>query len=292
MTANKKAPRKKGLGRGLTALLGNSDVEAMIEPKSESELRNIDVDLIERGPWQPREHFDEATLQELADSIATQGVVQPIVVRQKSANRFEIVAGERRWRASQKAGLSKIPAVIKTFDDQTAAAVSLIENIQRENLNPLEESTALKRLIDEFNMTHQQVAETVARSRATVSNLLRLQDLNPDVKVLLAMRDIEMGHARALLAIDGLEQSKVAKDVAKKGLSVRETEALIRRISAPAKKPKVTRKDPDIVNLEQRLTEHLGAQVLVKQKTKGKGCLEITYTSLDVLEGILSKIES
>ena len=292
MTANKKAPRKKGLGRGLTALLGNSDVEAMIEPKSESELRNIDVDLIERGPWQPREHFDEATLQELADSISSQGVVQPIVVRQKSANRFEIVAGERRWRASQKAGLSKIPAVIKTFDDQTAAAVSLIENIQRENLNPLEESTALKRLIDEFNMTHQQVAETVARSRATVSNLLRLQDLNPDVKVLLAMRDIEMGHARALLAIDGLEQSKVAKDVAKKGLSVRETEALIRRISAPVKKPKVTRKDPDIVNLEQRLTEHLGAQVLIKQKAKGKGCLEITYTSLDVLEGILSKIES
>ncbi|MBE9559581.1 MAG: ParB/RepB/Spo0J family partition protein [Proteobacteria bacterium] len=286
------AKKKKGLGRGLTALLGNSDVEAMIEPQSDEELRHIDVDLIERGPWQPREHFDEESLQELADSIGQQGVVQPIVVRQKSQNRFEIVAGERRWRASQKAGLSKIPAVIKTFDDQTAAAVSLIENIQRENLNPLEESTALKRLIDEFEMTHQQVADTVARSRATVSNLLRLQDLNPDVKTLLAMRDIEMGHARALLAIDGMEQSSVAKDVARKGLSVRETEALIRKISAPAKKPKASRKDPDITRLEERLTERLGAQVHIKQKANGKGSLEIAYTSLDVLDGILKKIES
>ncbi len=286
------AAKKKGLGRGLTALLGNSDVETMIEPQTDDELRNIDVDLIERGPWQPREHFDEEALQELADSIKQQGVVQPIVVRQKSPNQFEIVAGERRWRASQKAGLSQIPAVIKTFDDQTAAAVSLIENIQRENLNPLEESTALKRLIDEFDMTHQQVADTVARSRATVSNLLRLQDLNPDVKTLLAMRDIEMGHARALLAIDGGEQSAVAKDVARKGLSVRETEALIRKISAPTKKSKTSRKDPDIVRLEERLTECLGAQVHIKQKGKGKGSLEITYTSLDVLDGILKKIES
>ena len=205
---------------------------------------------------------------------------------------YTIVAGERRWRASQKAGLSQIPSVVKTFDDQTAAAVSLIENIQRENLNPLEESTALKRLVDEFSMTHQQVADTVARSRATVSNLLRLQDLNSDVKTLLAMRDIEMGHARALLAIDGMEQSSVAKDVARKGLSVRETEALIRKISAPAKKTKTKRKDPDIIRLEERLTERLGAQVHIKQKGNGKGCLEITYTSLDVLDGILSKIES
>jgi len=290
------ATKKKGLGRGLTALLGNSDVESLIEPNNDDELRNIDVDLIERGPWQPREHFDEEALQELADSIARQGVVQPIVVRQKSRvggiDRYEIVAGERRWRASQKAGLSQVPAVVKTFDDQTAAAVSLIENIQRENLNPLEESTALKRLVDEFDMTHQQVADTVARSRASVSNLLRLQDLNPEVKVLLAMRDIEMGHARALLAIDGVEQSSVAKDVARKGLSVRETEALIRKMSAPAKKPKDTKKDPDIIKLEERLTQRLGAPVKIKQKAKGKGSLEITYTSLDVLDGILSKIES
>jgi len=296
MTVKKKAPKKKGLGRGLTALLGNSDVETIMEARADDELRNIDVDLIERGPWQPREHFDEETLQELADSIATQGVVQPIVVRKRTQtggqDRYEIVAGERRWRASQRAGLSQVPAVIKTFDDQTAAAVSLIENIQRENLNPLEESTALKRLIDEFEMTHQQVADTVARSRVSVSNLLRLQDLNPDVKTLLAMRDIEMGHARALLAIDGMEQSIVAKDVARKGLSVRETEALIRKICAPAKKSKTIRKDPDIAKLEERLTESLGAQVRIKQKAKGKGSLEISYTSLDVLDGILSKIES
>ena len=299
MTVKKKAPKKqaakkKGLGRGLTALLGNSDVETIIEAKNDDELRNIDVDLIERGPWQPREHFDEEALQELADSIATQGVVQPIVVRKRTQaggqDRYEIVAGERRWRASQRAGLSQVPAVIKAFDDQTAAAVSLIENIQRENLNPLEESSALKRLVDEFEMTHQQVADTVARSRASVSNLLRLQDLNPDVKTLLAMRDIEMGHARALLAIDGMEQSSVAKDVARKGLSVRETEALIRKICAPAKKSKTIRKDPDIVKLEERLTESLGAQVRIKQKAKGKGSLEISYTSLDVLDGILSKI--
>lgn len=286
------AAKKKGLGRGLTALLGNSDVETMIEPASADELRNIDVDLIERGPWQPREHFDEEALQELADSISTQGVVQPIVVRQKADGRYEIVAGERRWRASQKAGLSKIPVVVKTFNDQTAAAVSLIENIQRENLNPLEESTALKRLVDEFEMTHQQVADTVARSRASVSNLLRLQDLNPDVKTLLAMRDIEMGHARALLAIDGMEQSSIAKNVARKGLSVRETEALIRKISAPTVKTKSRKKDPDIIKLEERLTEKLGASVLIKQKAKGKGCLEVSYSSLDVLEGIIDKIES
>ncbi len=292
MVAKKKALKKKGLGRGLSALLGNSDIDTMIEPQTDDELRNIDVDLIERGPWQPREHFDEEALQELADSIKQQGVVQPIVVRQKTHNKFEIVAGERRWRASQKAGLSQIPAVIKNYNDQTAAAVSLIENIQRENLNPLEESTALKRLIDEFGLTHQQVADTVARSRASVSNLLRLQDLNPDVKTLLAMRDIEMGHARALLAIDGMEQSVVAKDVARKGLSVRETEALIRKISAPAKKPQNSRKDPDIALLEERLTQCLGAQVRIKQKSKGKGNLEIAYTSLEVLEGILRKIES
>jgi ParB family transcriptional regulator, chromosome partitioning protein len=290
------ATKKKGLGRGLTALLGNSDVEAIIEPKNDDELRNIDIDLIERGPWQPREHFDEAALDELAESIAAQGVVQPIVVRQRAggdgATRYEIVAGERRWRASQKAGLSQVPAVVKSFDDQTAAAVSLIENIQRENLNPLEESTALKRLVDEFNMTHQQVAESVARSRASVSNLLRLQELNPDVKTLLAMRDIDMGHARALLAVEGAQQSSIAKDVARKGLSVRETEALIRRLSKPQKKTVAAKKDPDIAKLEQRLTEKLGAQVKIKQLGKGKGRLEISYTNLDVLDGIIGKIEA
>lgn len=285
------AVKKKGLGRGLTALLGNSNVEIMMEPETAAELRAIDVDLIQRGPWQPRNHFDEEALQELADSISTQGVVQPIVVRQTTTgNRYEIVAGERRWRAAQKAGLSQIPAVIKCFDDQTAAAVSLIENIQRENLNPLEESTALKRLIDEFNMTHQQVADTVARSRVAVSNLLRLQDLTPEVKNLLATRQIDMGHARALLSIEGSEQSRIAKEVARKKLSVRETEALVRRIQQPKNGVKAVKKDPDIVRLENQLSESLGAPVIIRQKPKGKGTLEISFTSLDVLDGIISRM--
>ncbi len=288
------AIKRKGLGRGLTALLGNSDVDTMLEPKTDDELCLIDVDLIQRGPWQPRKHFDEDALQELADSIATQGVVQPIVVRPAvgRGGRYEIVAGERRWRASQKAGLSQIPAVVKSFNDQTAAVVSLIENIQRENLNPLEESTALKRLIDEFAMTHQQVADTVARSRASVSNLLRLQELNVEVKELLATRKIDMGHARALLGVGGTEQSHAAKEVVRKKLSVRETEALVRKLSNPSVQPKVVKKDPDIQRLENRLSESLGAPVLIRQRSKGKGCLEISYTSLEVLEGILSKIEA
>ncbi len=286
------AAKKRGLGRGLNALLGGSDtVEVMIRPQGENELREIDVDLIQRGPWQPRTHFDEESLQELADSIGTQGVVQPIVLRSTVDGHYEIVAGERRWRAAQLAGLQQIPAVIKRFDDQTAAAVSLIENIQRENLNPLEESTALQRLMNEFDMTHQQIADTVARSRAAVSNLLRLQDLNADVKELLGTRVIDMGHARALLGVTGNSQSTLARLVAKKGLSVRETEQLVRKTLNPPVKPKKIKKDPDIKKLESRLSEQLGAAVSIKQKTKSKGQLEITYNSLDELEGILSKIQ-
>ncbi|UCB54332.1 MAG: ParB/RepB/Spo0J family partition protein [Thiotrichales bacterium] len=287
------ATKKKGLGRGLNALLGgNESVEVMTTVQNEEdELRELAIDLIRRGPWQPRTHFDEASLQELADSIRTQGVVQPIVVRAAADNSFEIVAGERRWRASQIAGLDQIPAVIKHFDDQTAAAVSLIENIQRENLNPLEESVALQRLIDEFSMTHQQVADTVARSRAAVSNLLRLQDLNADVKELLENRAIEMGHARALLGVTGAVQSQLAKETAKKGLSVRETEQLVRKTLNPPKKPKPLAKDPDIKKLENDLSEKLGAMVNIHQKTKSKGRLEISYSSLDELDGILSHFQ-
>ena len=284
--------KKRGLGRGLNALLGGSDtVQVMTTPQNEDELRELDVDLIQRGPWQPREHFDQESLQELADSITAQGVVQPIVVRAAADNRFEIVAGERRWRASQLAGLDKIPAVVKHFDDQTAAAVSLIENIQRENLNPLEESTALHRLIKEFDMTHQQVADTVARSRATVSNLLRLQDLNSDVKELLATRVIEMGHARALLGVNGLTQSRLAKDVARRGMSVRETEALVKRTLNPPAKAKTQKKDADVSRLEDELGEKLGARVSLRQQGKNKGVLEIHYSSLDALEGILARIK-
>jgi len=286
------ATKKKGLGRGLNALLGGSEtVEAMTAVHTHGELRELGIDLIRRGPWQPRTHFDEVSLNELADSISSQGVVQPIVVRAAGDHSYEIVAGERRWRAAQIAGLEQVPAVIKHFDDQTAAAVSLIENIQRENLNPLEESVALQRLIDEFNMTHQQVAETVARSRAAVSNLLRLQDLNVDVKALLENRNIEMGHARALLGVTGSVQSQLAKETAKKGLSVRETEQLVRKALNPHKKMKSIAKDPDIKNLENDLSEKLGAAVNIHQKGKGKGRLEISYSSLDELDGILSHIK-
>jgi len=286
------ATKKRGLGRGLNALLGgNENVEAMMAPQQGDELKDVEVDLIQRGPWQPRTHFDEEALQELADSIGTQGVIQPIVLRASAGGHYEIVAGERRWRASQLAGLDKVPAVIKYFDDQTAAAVSLIENIQRENLNPLEESTALLRLMHEFEMTHQEIADSVGRSRASVSNLLRLQDLNADVKDLLDTRSIEMGHARALLGITGNAQSTLARQVAKKGLSVRETEQLVRRALNPPAKPKVVKKDPDITKLETGLSERLGAAVHIKQKPKGKGAIEISYNSLDELEGILAKIQ-
>ncbi|MDH5389264.1 MAG: ParB/RepB/Spo0J family partition protein [Gammaproteobacteria bacterium] len=286
------ATKKRGLGRGLNALLGaNESVEQMTTPQHGDELKEVDVDLIQRGPWQPRSYFDEEALQELADSIGAQGVVQPIVLRVAEGGRYEIVAGERRWRASQLAGLDKIPAVIKTFDDQTAAAVSLIENIQRENLNPLEESTALLRLMNDFEMTHQEIADSVGRSRASVSNLLRLQDLNDDVKEMLSERSIEMGHARALLGITGNAQSTLARQVAKKGLSVRETEQLVRRALNPSAPAKVVKKDPDISNLETNLSERLGAVVHIKQKPKGKGLIEISYNSLDELEGILAKIQ-
>ncbi len=283
--------KKRGLGRGLNALLGgNESVEALTTALNDDELRELDIDLIQRGPWQPRVHFDEEALQELADSISTQGVVQPIVVRKAAGDIYEIVAGERRWRASQLAGLQTIPAVIKNFDDQTAAAVSLVENIQRENLNPLEESNALLRLINEFDMTHQQVADTVARSRASVSNLLRLQDLNDDVKTLLAERKIEMGHARALLGVSGSEQSRLAKEVAKKGLSVRETEQLVRRQGKGRPKSKSSSKDPNITRLESELSEKLGAAVNIRSGARGKGSLEIRFNSLDELDGILDKI--
>ncbi len=286
------ATKKKGLGRGLNALLGGSDtVEVLTTVQHADELRELDVDLIQRGPWQPRTYFDEVLLQELADSISNQGVVQPIVVRRASDSNYEIVAGERRWRAAQMAGLDRIPAVVKRFDDQTAAAVSLIENIQRENLNPLEESIALQRLIDEFDMTHQQVADTVARSRAAVSNLLRLQDLNSDVKALLENRSIEMGHARALLGVSGITQSKLAKETARRGLSVRETEQLVRKTLNPPKKPKRISKDPDIRKLETNLSEKLGASVNIRQTSSSKGRLEISYSSLDELDGILSRIQ-
>ncbi len=291
--------RKKGLGRGLNALLGNAkNVNELTNPApasttqvNQSGLQHIAIDLIERGSYQPRVHFEPEALQELADSIKEQGVIQPIVVRPKISGGYELIAGERRWRASQLAGLNDIPAVIKELDDKAAAAVSLIENIQRENLNPLEESRALQRLIDEFDMTHQQVAEAVSRSRTSVTNLLRLRDLNEDVKTLVDERKIEMGHARALLGLTGTEQSQIARKVADKGLSVRETEQLVRKQLDPKPKIATSQKvDPDIKRLTDELSERLGAAINLQHKSNGKGKLVISYSSLDELDGILSKI--
>ena len=300
------AAKKRGLGRGLNALLGSAaEVKELTDPKPASitpsadsgasnnnELRHLSIELIQRGTYQPRVHFEPESLQELAESIKAQGVVQPIVVRPISAGRFELIAGERRWRASQLAGLHEIPAVVKDLNDQAAAAVSLIENIQRENLNPLEESRALQRLIDEFDMTHQQVAETVSRSRTTVTNLLRLRDLNEDVKLLVDERKIDMGHARALLALTGHEQSLLANKAADQGWSVREIEKKVKQQLNPAANvsESTSRTDPDIKRLQDQVSERLGAQVDVQHKSNGKGKLVINYSSLDELDGILNKI--
>ena len=241
------------------------------------------------------------SLQELADSIRAQGVVQPIVIRPLAAQRpgeetrYEIIAGERRWRAAQMAGLHEIPAVIRRVPDEAAVAMSLIENIQRENLNPLEEARALDRLIREFDMTHQTAADAVGRSRAAVSNLLRLLELADDVKTLVEERQLEMGHARALLGLAaGRQQSEVATLVARKGLSVRETEALVRRMTAQkgeAPEPEPERRDPNVDRLERSLAEKLGAKVQLQHSTKGRGKLVISYNSLDELDGILEHIQ-
>jgi ParB family chromosome partitioning protein len=286
------AVKKRGLGRGLDALLGGS-VPSATEPDKGADLRELPVDLLQPGKYQPRSDMHPESLEDLANSIRAQGVVQPIVVRELAeGGRYEIIAGERRWRAAQQAGLHEIPAVIRVVPDEAAIAMALIENIQRENLNPIEEAVALQRLIDEFQMTHQQAAEAVGRSRAAVSNLLRLLTLNSDVRRLLEHGDLEMGHARALLALEGDKQSQAAREVVAKGYSVRETEQLVRRLSAPpAKKAKPAPSlDPNIKSLQDELGEKLAAKVEFQHGTKGKGKLVIHYNSLDELEGILGRI--
>ena len=288
-------PKRRTLGRGLDALLSTprpaSDTEA--PPPAGDQLRNLPVDLLERGRYQPRQDMRPDTLEELAESIRAQGVVQPIVVRPFSTapgvTRFEIIAGERRWRAAQLAGLMEIPAIVRDVPDEAAVAMALIENIQRENLNPLEEARALERLIDEFDMTHQQAAAAVGRSRAAVSNLLRLLDLGPEARRLVEERRLEMGHARALLAIAApAAQADAARQVAAKGLSVRATEALVKRLLEPGRPPAArSRRDPDIQRLESELGEKLGAKVQLDHQSSGKGRLSIRYNSLEELEGIL-----
>jgi len=284
--------KKRGLGRGLDALLGGSMAKAAEEPQA-ADLREVPVDLLQPGKYQPRTDMHAESLEELANSIKAQGVVQPIVIRPIGGERYEIIAGERRWRAAQIAGLHEIPAVVRDVPDEAAIAMALIENIQREDLNPIEEAIALQRLIDEFEMTHQQAAVAVGRSRAAVSNLLRLLSLNDDVRKMLEHGDLEMGHARALLALEGQAQSEAARDVATRGCSVRETEQLVRRLgSAPTKTKKdVKSVDPDIKSLQDELAQKLAAKVLFQHAPKGNGKLVIHYNSLDELDGILARIQ-
>ena len=293
--------RKPTLGRGLADLLGTRSAPPppLASTPHGEELTRLPLDLLQRGRYQPRSDMRAETLTELADSIKAQGVVQPIVVRpleppgSGASQRYEIIAGERRWRAAQMAGLSEIPAVIRDIPDEAAIAVALIENIQRENLNPLEEARALARLVSEFELTHQQAADAVGRSRAAVSNLLRLLELAPEVCELLEKRSLEMGHARALLALSHRrQQSEVALLVVKKGLSVRETEGLVRRLQTPAGgggNGAATR-DPNVERLEQELAEKLGARVAIQQGPAGRGKLVVSYNSLDELDGILAHI--
>ncbi len=280
--------KKPRLGRGLDALL-----ESTVKPLAGKEtLRNIPLDLLERGKYQPRTHMDKQALADLADSIRAQGVVQPIVARELKTGNYEIIAGERRWRAAQMAGLETIPAIVRRVPDEAAIAIALIENIQREDLNPLEEASVLQRLIDEFGMSHQKVADTVGRSRTAVTNLLRLLTLNEHVRKLLLAGKLDMGHARALLALPADAQGQVARLVVQRDLSVRETEALVRRrLRQPAARKKSrSSNDADIRSLQDELAERLGAKVRINHKRSGRGQLTIDYNSIDELEGILDHI--
>lgn len=290
-------PRKKRLGRGLDALLSKPVLSEAMD--SGDVLRQIPLDLLQRGEYQPRIDMRQDTLEDLANSIEAQGIVQPIVARRIDSKgrtqRYEIIAGERRWRAAQMAGLSDIPAIIRDVSDKSAIAMAIIENIQRENLNPLEEARALDRLIREFDLTHEEAAKAVGRSRASVSNLLRLQDLSAKVKPLLENRQLEMGHARALLSItDATQQFDAARQVVRKGLSVRETERLVKRMlegkprSSAKKTANVNR---DIRRLEIEVSEKLGAKVRLDHAQSGAGKIVISYNSLDELDGILQHIK-
>ncbi|MFL1406656.1 ParB/RepB/Spo0J family partition protein [Marinobacter sp. M1N3S26] len=289
------AAKKRGLGeRGLGALLANSRVNLDEEPSNhDGELRDIPIDLIQRGRYQPRRDMDPAALQELADSIRQQGVMQPVVVRPIQEGRYELIAGERRWRAAQMAELDSLPAIIRAVPDEAAIAMALIENIQRENLNPIEEAFALQRLQDEFGLTQAQVAEAVGKSRTTITNLLRLIGLSEDVRIMLEHGDLEMGHGRAMLSLPPELQLQVARQVVAKSLSVRQTEALVRRVQNenPQKKKKNQGEvDPNIRALQDDLAERLGARVSIDHGQRGKGKLVIEYSSLDELDGILGHI--
>jgi ParB family chromosome partitioning protein len=281
--------RHKGLGRGLDALLGGAP-----RTRGEEELSQLPIGVLRPGKYQPRTRMDEGSLAELADSIRSRGVIQPIVVRPIGDSQYEILAGERRWRAARIANLERIPALIREVPDEAALGIGLIENIQREDLNPIEEASGLKRLIEEFKLTHEEVARAIGRSRAGVTNLLRLLELAPAVQAMVQDGAIDMGHARALLALSKARQIEIAREIAEKGLSVRETERLVqdahapRKIAAPAAAVKL---DPDTRRLQEELSERLGAMVRLKPRQGGKGSIVIDYASLDELEGLLGKLK-
>lgn len=285
--------KRPGLGRGLDALLKSAPEQASAQGgAAQDEVRKIPVDLLHGGRYQPRSHFDATALQELADSIRAQGVVQPIVVRPERDGRYEIIAGERRWRAAQLAGVHDVPALVRDLPEQAVVAVTLIENIQREDLNPLEEANALKRLTGEFEMSHKEVAGAVGRSRATVSNLLRLLELAEEVKNLIDDRRLEMGHARALLALDPPRQVDVARRVVARSLSVRDTESLVRRLLQQGEaSPKSQESDPNLQRLQEDLSLRLGAEVRIQHGRTGKGRMIIQYNSIGELDGILERIK-
>ena len=287
--------KKRGLGRGLEALLGGVSERAMDKPATPDPaapggFQSLPVDVIRRGKHQPRRIVEESSLEELAHSVQARGIVQPIVVRPTESGGFEIVAGERRWRAAQMAGLDEVPAIVRECSDREAAAIALIENIQREDLNPIEEAQGYRTLADEFGLTHQELADAVGRSRSAVSNALRLLDLNEDVRALVEQSDLDMGHARALLSLSGAVQSETAAEVVRRGLSARETERLVRSKVKGGAAPERTARDPDVVRLENEIADRLGAKVRIDHKTKGTGSLTIHYTSLEALDGILERI--
>jgi ParB family chromosome partitioning protein len=285
--------KKNPLGRNLSSMLSKSALQHAAENaasvSTQDTLRKLPLDLISPGPFQPRSIFDADRLEELAESIRHQGVIQPVVVREHGDNKFELIAGERRWRAAQIAGIEDIPAIVREVPDEIAIAMALVENIQREDLNPIEEATALRRLVDDFQMTHQEAGDAVGRSRSAVSNLLRLLELSEEVRELVDARHLEMGHARALLTLEPSMQAQAAREVVSKNLSVRETERLVRRLKNPPAQ-KTTVIDPDIQRLQDNLSEKLCARVKLTHNARGKGKMVIAYNSADELEGILEQL--
>ncbi|NVK56962.1 MAG: ParB/RepB/Spo0J family partition protein [Alteromonadaceae bacterium] len=290
--------KRRGLGRGLDALLATSQSSSRHENDDQSEnftqrseLSKLPIEFMQPGKYQPRKDMSPEALEELASSIRSQGIIQPIVVRAVGVDKYEIIAGERRWRAAQLAQLDVIPCLIKEVADEAAVAIALIENIQREDLNAMEEAQALDRLMNEFELTHSEVADAVGKSRTTITNLLRLNNLNDDVKLLVEHGDIEMGHARALLALNGEAQSDAAQVVSGKALTVRDTEKLVRKILEPAEPKPPKEIDPDVKSLVNQLSDNLGTQVSIDHNARGKGKLVINFSDLDQLDGILSRIK-